>query len=244
VGLVGAGCLTLWAALGIGFDPGQLLEDLSRGSGILSEVLRPDLAFLPDTIGPLIETFQIAVIAAIVGCAVALPAAFLASRVTAPNGWVLAVDRGTLNVIRALPDLLYAMVFVAALSVGPAAGILALVFFNLGVMAKLLSETVDAVDQGPLEAARAAAATHWLMVRSAVFPQVLPSYVAYALYVFELNVRSSTVIGIVGAGGIGNLLNQQMKYFAYGNVGLILAELFVLVLVIELASMSLRRRLL
>lgn len=243
IGLAIAAVLTVWSAIGIGVDIPGLIADITRGTGILGQILRPNLAFFPETIGPLIETFQMAVVASVVGCAIGLPAAFLASRVTAPNRWVLFVDRAILSVIRALPDLLYAMVFVAALSVGPAAGILALILFNIGVIAKLLSETVDAVDQGPLEAASAAAATRLLTVRTAVFPQVLPSYVAYALYVFELNIRASTVIGIVGAGGIGNLLNTQMKFFAYENVGLIILELFVLVLAIELVSMSLRRRL-
>ena len=81
------------------------------------------------------------------------------------------------------------------------------------------------------------------MVRSAVLPQVLPNYVAFSLYIFELNIRASTVIGIVGAGGIGNVLNTQMKFFNFDNVGLVVLELFVLVLLIELASVSLRRRL-
>ena len=243
VGTAVAILLTGWSAMGIGVDLPGLLADLTRGGGILSDILRPDLSFFPQTVRPLLETFQMAVVASVVGCAIALPAAFLASRVTAPNRVVLGVDRAVLSVVRALPDLLYAMVFVAALSIGPAAGILALILFNVGVLAKLLSETVDAVDRGPVEAASAAAATRLETVRTAVLPQVLPSYVAYALYVFELNIRASTVIGIVGAGGLGNLLNTQMKYFDYDSVGLIILELFVLVLAIELVSMALRRRL-
>jgi phosphonate transport system permease protein len=155
---------------------------------------------------------------------------------------VLGIDRGVLNVIRALPDLLYAMVFVAAVGIGPLAGILALIMFNIGVLAKLLSESVDAVDVGPIEAAVASGATRTEMIRTSVYPQVLPSYLAFSLYVFELNIRASTVIGIVGAGGIGNVLNTQIKFFNFSNVGLVILELFVLVLAIELVSMALRRR--
>jgi len=245
-GLLGAILITLWAAseqFGIGFDIAAILEDLSKGSLILTEVLQPNFAFFPRTIEPMIETIQMAIIAATIGCAIALPAGFLASRVTAPGRISLAVTRSILNVIRALPDLLYAMVFVTALSIGPLAGILALIFFNIGVGAKLLSETVDAVDRGPIEAADAAGSTHVQMVRTGVFPQVLPNYVAFSLYVFELNIRASTVIGIVGAGGIGNTLNAQMGFFNFNNVGLIILELFILVFVIELISIQLRRRL-
>ena len=96
----------------------------------------------------MLETFKMAVVAAAVGCAVALPVAFLASRVTAPNRFVLTTDRSVLSVIRAIPDILYALVFVAAVGIGPLPGIAALVFFNVGVVAKLLSETVDGVDTG------------------------------------------------------------------------------------------------
>lgn len=244
LGLLAAVLLTAWSAVGIGFDVGELVANVTRGAQIVARILSPNLAFFPETVRPLIVTIQMAVVASVIGCAVALPAAFLASRVTAPGRWALVVDRGALALVRAIPDLLYAMVFVAALGVGPAAGILALILFDIGVLAKLLSETVDAVDRGPIEAATSAGASGLETVRTAVLPQVLPGYVAYSLYVFELNARAATVIGIVGAGGIGELLNQQMKWFHYQNVGLIVLELFVLVLAIEVLSMALRRRIL
>jgi phosphonate transport system permease protein len=242
-GLLATLLITLWAAWAIGFDLGEIAANWHRGIAIIGEVLNVDWSFFPRTVEPMLQTVQIAIVAAIVGCAVALPFAFVASRVTAPNGWSMTIDRWLLNVVRALPDLLYAMIFVAALSVGPTAGILALIFFNLGVMAKLLSETVDAVDTGPMEAARASGAAHLQAVRSSVLPQVLPSYVAFALYIFELNIRASTVIGLTGAGGIGVLLGAQLARFNFPQIGMIILEIFVIVLLIELASNALRRRL-
>ena len=227
----------------INFDIAKIVQNWDRGIAIIGEVLSVDWSFFPRTVEPMIQTFQIAIIAAIVGCAVALPFAFIASRVTAPGRWSMRIDRWVLNVIRALPDLLYAMIFVTALSVGPTAGILALIFFNIGVMAKLLSETVDAVDTGPMEAAQAAGASHTQTVRSSVLPQVLPNYVAFALYIFELNIRASTVIGLTGAGGIGVLLAAQLARFNFPQIGMIIVEIFVVVLLIELASTTLRRRL-
>jgi len=238
--------LTWWAAseqFGIDFDIGELLGNLTRGADILAEFFPPNWAYLPEILGPMLETFAMAIIASAIGCALAVPFAFLASRVTTPNLVVYLVDRGVLNVVRALPDLLYALIFVAALGIGPLPGILALILFNIGVVAKLLSETVDGVDPGPIEAARASGGNRIQTVRWAVFPQVLPSYVAYSLYVFELNVRASAVLGLVGAGGIGVEINTQRQFFNYANLSVILIVIFLAVLVIEQLSIWLRRKL-
>jgi phosphonate transport system permease protein len=238
--------ITWWAAsdeFGIGLDPAEILGNATRGAGIIGELLRPNWAFLPRTIEPLFETLQIAILAAAIGCTVALPLAFLVSRVTTPGRTTFAVGRGMLSVVRAIPDILYALIFVAAVGIGPLAGITALVLFNIGVIAKLLSETVDGIDTGPLEAARAAGGGRLQTVRWAALPQVLPNYVAYSLYTFELNVRASTVIGIVGAGGLGNLIFTQYRFFNWSNVSVIIVELFAVVMFIEFVSIVLRRRL-
>jgi len=228
---------------GIGLDIGAIIEDLGRGLPIIAQLLDPNWEFLPRVIEPLIQTFQMAVVAAFIGCSLALPITFFASRVTAPNRPTLTISRGLLSVVRAIPDFLYALIFVAAVGIGPLPGILALIFFNVGVVAKLLSETVDAVDSGPIEAADAAGSGRTQVVRWAVLPQVLPNYVAFALYIFELNIRASTVVGLVGAGGIGVLLGAQLSYFRFGNIGMIIVEIFIVVVLIELASNYLRRRL-
>lgn len=246
VGLLGFLVITGWAAseeFGIGFDVVRVVENLTRGADILAEFVPPNWDYLPRTVEPMLETFKMAVIASAIGCGVALPISFLASRVTAPNLAALITSRSLLNVIRAMPDLLYALVFVAAVGVGPLPGILALILFNIGVVVKLLSETVDGVDPGPIEAANAAGSNRTQVVRWAVVPQVLPNYVAYSLYVFELNIRASAVLGIVGAGGIGNLINAERRFFRYDNLSVILIEIFVFVFLIEIVSIWLRRRL-
>ena len=238
--------ITWWAAsedFGIDFDVARLLTNLTRGAGILAEFWPPDFSVLPRTAGPMLETVQMAIIASLIGCVLALPIAFLASRVTSPNLVTYVLDRGVLSVVRALPDVLYALIFVAALSIGPLPGILALVLFNIAVVAKLLSETVDGVDRGPIEAARATGANRLLTVRWAVLPQVLPNYVAYSLYAFELNIRASAVLGIVGAGGIGNLINEFRRFFQYDALMVVVIEIFVLVIIVEWISIWLRRRL-
>ena len=245
-GFVVFAAITWWAAsaeFGIDFDVVELLTNLTRGAGILAEFWPPNLVILPRTLGPILETVQMAIIASLIGCALALPVAFLASRVTAPNLVVYILDRSVLSVVRALPDILYALIFVAALSVGPLPGILALILFNIAVVAKLLSETVDGVDPGPIEAARATGANRLQTVRWAVLPQVLPNYVAYSLYAFELNIRASAVLGIVGAGGIGNLINTTRRFFQYDQLMVVVIEIFILVIIVELISIWLRRRL-
>ncbi len=244
--LVGFLVITWWAGsreFGIDFDVPRLLTNLTRGASILAEFWPPDFGILPRTVGPILETVQMAIIASVIGCGLALPVAFLASRVTTPNTVSLVLDRTLLSVVRALPDILYALIFVAALGIGPLPGILALILFNIGVVAKLLSETVDGVDPGPGEAARAAGGNRLQTVRWAVLPQVLPNYVAYSLYAFELNIRASAVLGIVGAGGIGNLINETRRFFQYDQLMVVVIEIFVLVIVVEIISIWLRRRL-
>ena len=255
LGLAGFLVIT-WLAIsdefGIGLDLGELVDNITRGGGILWReglnpadrgLLNPNWAFLPATVETLVETFQMALLASLIGCGLALPISFLVSRVTSPGPAVFNIGRGVLSVIRAIPDILYALIFVAATGVGPLPGILALFFFNIGVTVKLLSETVDGVDQGPIEAGRASGASRIQTIRWGVLPQVLPNYVAYSLYVFELNIRASTVLGIVGAGGIGRILYREYSFFHWSNVSVIIVELFVFVFFIELVSIWLRRRL-
>ena len=250
--------VTLYAAGEVGFSLFQLIRDF-RNVVNVPNFLPPDFGWAigegdwwwppswefgaPTRANPLLETFRIAIIASIFGCGIALPVAFMASTVTAPSNWVYMLDKGIMSLIRTVPDLFWALLFVAALSVGPLPGALALVFFSLGIMGKLLSETVDAVDPGPIEAARATGSSHWPAVRSAVLPQVLPNYVAYALYIFEINIRASVVIGLAGAGGIGRVLEAQRTFFRFDRVLAIIILIFVLVFLIEQVSVALRRRL-
>lgn len=235
--------ITAWAVIGIDPDWGRIADNIGKAGKILADFWPPDLNFAPRTVDAMVETFQMAVVATTFGSLIALPVAFLASRISAPSSWVLYLDRSVLSVVRSVPDILYAIIFVAALSIGPLPGILALILFNIGVVGKLLSETVDGVDPGPIEAARASGASHAQVVWTAVMPQVLPNYVAYALYTFELNIRASAVVGFVGAGGIGLILDTQRKFFNYDNVAMIVLELFVMVVIIEFISERLRRRL-
>jgi len=196
-----------------------------------------------NVIDPLIETFQIAIVATVIGCGLALPVSFAMSRLTSPNRGIYWVSRIVMSVVRAVPDLFWAKILVTAIGIGAFAGSWALSIFSLAVMVKLFSETIDGADPGPLEAARAAGGRHIPAVRNGVLPTVMPSYVAYSLYVFELNIRASIVLGLVGAGGIGRVVEAQRSFFRFDRILGILIIVFVVVFTIEQISTALRRRL-
>lgn len=196
-----------------------------------------------NVIDPLIETFQIAIMATVIGCGLALPVSFAMSRLTTPNRAVYFVSKAIMNVVRAVPDLFWAKLLVTAIGIGAFAGSWALSIFSLAVMVKLFSETIDAADERPLEAARATGGRHLPAVRTGVLPTVFPAYVAYALYVFELNIRASIVLGLVGAGGVGRVVETQRQFFRFDRILGILIIIFAIVIVIEQISVALRRRL-
>ena len=243
--IVGAVALAASAAVWRNTKMVQRVGGIWLGLGVIVFFLwLPTWEFGNPTLpSPILETFRIAIVAAVIGTSIAVPVAFMASKITAPNTWMYLTNKGFMNLIRTIPDLFWAMIFVASLGIGPFGGALALIFFSLAIMAKLLSETIDAVDPGPLEASKSTGSKHLPAIRTAVMPQVLPNYVAYALYVFEINIRASVVLGLVGAGGIGRVLEAQRAFFRFDRVIAIVAVIFVMVFVIEQVSVALRRRL-
>jgi len=193
---------------------------------------------------PLVETFQIAIVATVIGCLLAMPIGFLMSQLTTPNRPTFIIVRSIMNVVRAIPDLLLAVILVAAVSIGAFGGAIALTVFSTAVLVKLFSETIDGADPRPLEAALATGGRHTAAVRAGVLPEVFPAYVAYSAYVFELNVRASVVIGLVGGGGIGRVIEAQRQFFRYDRILGILIIIFVIVMIIEQISDAIRRRVL
>ena len=147
------------------------------------------------------------------------------------------------SIIRSIPEVLWAAIFVAAVGVGTLAGVLALFFFTIAVVTKLLADTLDGIDHGPVEAAEAAGAGRVAMLRTSVFPQVLPAYASYSLYAFELNIRGSAVIGLVGAGGIGGRIGQFQSLNNWEALWGLVVMFVIVVFIIDTLSTILRRRL-
>ncbi len=161
----------------------------------------------------------------------------------APNRVVRWTAKVYADVIRAIPDVLWALLFVAMVGIGVLPGVLALVFFSMAVTTKLTSDVLDGIDLGPVEAADATGAGHTQMLRTAIVPQILPSYSSFLLYSFELNLRASAVLGLVGAGGIGNLIDFYRNLGRWAEVWGIIALFFIVTFFVERLSVSFRRRL-
>lgn len=235
--------LTVWSAIGVGVDFGAIVRNWSNASDTLIKLSQPDYTFWPETVQALVETVLMAVIATALSATVSLPLAFLASGVTNPSGWLRRITRFVINVVRAVPDLLYAAILVSVVGTGALSGIIALILFDIGIIVKLVSEAIDSVDQGPQEAALAAGATWTKAGRTAVLPLAMPAYISQVLYTFELNIRASAVIGLVGAGGLGVLIDNVRTFYHYHYLSLIILEILILVLVIEFFSSTARKRL-
>ena len=192
----------------------------------------------------LLETIQIAILASILGCYIALPLSFYASRATNQTTLTYYFYKSFLNFIRTIPDLFWAMLFTVAVGLGPFAGVLALVMFSMAIMGKLLSETIDSIDLGPMEAAKASGAKHTQAVFTSALPQILPNFTAYFLYIFELCIRASVILGLVGAGGVGRIIETQRIFLRFDRITPIIVLILGAVIAIEQFSVWLRRKIL
>ena len=252
-GALGFVIFTYWAGSRIDFT---LLLRWGNLGDVLEPYLRPNwnyLFFGQTTVntpiwGEWLITLCMAIVATAIGCLIGLLLAMAASPVSSPNKASSQIIKAINSVIRSIPDVGYALLFAAIIGTGGGLGalsaVLALTMFNIGIVAKLLGESIDSVHLGPLEASDAAGANLIQRDRVAVLPQVLPSFVSYSLYVFELNIRASAALGVVGVAGIGSQISVQMDRFAWENVAAILYALIFVVLLVDLLSMWIRRKLL
>jgi phosphonate transport system permease protein len=189
----------------------------------------------------LFETSQMAALATVAGGVFGLLLCFPAAVNLAPNTVVYLVFRRTLDALRAVPDIVYALILVWTFGVGPLAGILAITFHTAGTLGKLFAEAVENADMRPWQALQAVGATWTQSVRFAILPQVLPNFLSYVLLRFEINVRGATVIGFVGAGGIGQELYSVISFNYYQEIGAIIVLIVLAVSAIDLTSERLRR---
>jgi len=231
-------------SLYINVTPYQLFVGLPEMGVLLKEMFPPDWSYLPTIWAPTLQTIKIAVAGTILGAIPAIPAALFSANNITPYKGVSLPMRTLLNLVRTVPDLLFAAIFVAVFGIGPFAGMLALLFFSFGIIAKLTYETVEAIDPGPLEAMTAVGATRIQLIVFGVIPQALPAFISYLLYTFEINIRAATVLGFVGAGGIGLLLNQSLGLFRYDRAATIIILTLAVVLIIDYTSTRIRRKLL
>jgi phosphonate transport system permease protein len=244
-GTIGAITVTIVTARAVGFSFSEVWSNLSRQNSVLEGALNPDWSQIwsERSRSAFLETVQLAVLGTIIGATLALPLALWTTKFGNPNFFLRTAVRSFNNVIRSIPDLLGALLFVSAVGIGALSGLLALIFFSLAVTTKLTSDTLDGIDMGPVEAANASGASLNQMLRTAVVPQVLPAYSSFVLYNFELNLRASAVLGLVGAGGIGARIEFFRGRGEWEELWGLVFMFFLVVLVVERISVSLRRRL-
>src|SRR5882757_6010643 len=204
--------------------------------------LRPDFHEWRDYLADMIVTVQIALWGTVLAAALGAPFAILSSSNIAPQ-WVVQPTRRLMDMFRAINEILFALFFVVAVGLGPFAGVMALFVHNVGVIAKLFSESVEAIDPRPVEGIRATGASRLREVIFGVFPQVAPLWASLTLYRLETNVRSATTLGIVGAGGIGQTLYESIRSFLYSETAAQVIIVVGTVMAIDLLSARLRKAL-
>ncbi|MFH5923041.1 phosphonate ABC transporter, permease protein PhnE [Roseomonas xinghualingensis] len=191
----------------------------------------------------LLDTLLIAYVGTALGTLGGFLLSFCTASNLATNRWLRGTARRFLELCRTVPDIVFALIFVIAFGLGPVPGVLAIAIHSMGTLGKLFSEVAENIDMKPVEGASAAGASWLAMLRFAVLPQVLPNYASYTLLRFEINVRQASVLGFVGAGGIGQDLIEAIRKFYYNDVAAILLLIILTVMLIDLGTERLRHRL-
>ncbi|MEG2604415.1 MAG: phosphonate ABC transporter, permease protein PhnE [Clostridia bacterium] len=225
------------------FDFGMIIQRGSQLTVILSQIFQPDMDYFATVMPPLWDTIKMSVMGSVIGSTLALPFAVLASTNINRNPWVVALLRFLLNIVRTLPTLVIASICALIFRLGTFAGTVAITIFTFGIVSKMLYESIETIDMGAFEAMEAGGASKFEAFWSAVFPQILPTYLSHSLYSFEINVRAASILGYVGAGGLGILISERTGWRDYNGLGTVLLTLFVAVLIIENLSQYLRKKL-
>ena len=223
--------------------PQDLITGIHGMADIIRRAVPPDFSKLPDTLWPALETVDIAIFGTMTGVIMAIPLAVLAAANVTPSRSMYYLARGIIGFTRAVPDLVWALFFVTAVGLGPFPGGLALAVHSIGMLGRLFAETIEHMDMAPIDALSLTGARRIQIFTHGVIPTVLPSLLGISLYRLDENIRSSLVLGFVGAGGIGFRLLTAMNFFQYREVSLLLIVIFVIVVTVERLSAYLRQRL-
>lgn len=232
--------LLVWAWFGAEMRPVELVWNYTNILKLGSDFFPADFHEWRFYAKEMVITVHIAVWGTLLAVIAAIPLGLMSSANLAP-WWIYQPVRRVMDCARAINELIFALLFIVAVGLGPFAGVLALFVHTTGILAKLFSEVVEAIDPRPVEGVRATGGSHLAEICFGVIPQVLPLWVSYALYRFESNVRSATVIGIVGAGGIGMVLHDLMASFYYQAAGAVLIIVIITVVLIDLLSAQVRK---
>jgi phosphonate transport system permease protein len=240
--LLAAAAALAWAAWDTGADPIRLVRGTPWMVDFVRRSVPPDFRVLGPALEGAYKTFEIALLGTAAAAVLAVPLGFLSARNVSPPS-VFYPARAALNFLRSVDTLVYALLFVAAVGLGPFPGVLAVVAYTTTSLAKLYSETIEGIDRGPVDAITATGATRLQVLRFGVVPQVLPLFLSFILYRLESNIRAATVLGFVGAGGIGFYLQTYLRMIDYPAASTVLLVTIAMVMAVDFASSRVRARL-
>ena len=236
--------LVIIASYNVEANPLDFVEGLPNLGIILEEILVleniiDNMKYIPIALWAMLETLQMAFIGTIIGVVIGLPFSMLAAR-NLNNKFIYAPIRALLAIIRTFPSILWAMLFVIVVGLGPFAGVLAIVLYTIGFVTKLQYESIETIDSDPMDAVSSIGVSKFQLIRYVVIPESASHLLGQMLYMFDYNVRQSTILGIVGAGGIGFFVVEYIKFFEYGKVAVFMFVVLIVVLGIDWASVKIR----
>lgn len=226
-----------------GFDISIIIRRGYQFTVILKQVFQPDFSYWPKVIEPLLDTIKMSILGSVLGATLALPFSVVASTNINKSALAVSLSRLLLNVVRTLPTLIIAKFAALIFGLGTFAGTVAITVFTFGVVSKMMYEAIETIDMGAFEAMESAGGDKFQSFWTACFPQILPTYLSYCLYSLEMNIRAAAILGYVGAGGLGLLINERVGWRDYHGLGMVLLALFVVVFIIEKTSQYLRKKL-
>jgi phosphonate transport system permease protein len=242
LGRLGLAVVLVWCANGMGVRWEWVADSPAQMGDLFARMVPPDWAFAGDLVGPLLQTVNIATLGTAVAVLMALPVAVLAARNTTFNGVTYLLGRLVIVVTRSVDSLIWALIFIIIVGPGSLAGALAVAVRSIGFLAKLFAEAFEEIDRGQVEAITATGAGRHHVLLYGVVPQIRPVFAGVCVFRWDINIRESTVLGIVGAGGIGFTLNTAILGLEWSRVGLILLVILGVVALSELGSAWIRRR--
>jgi len=237
IGLIIAGVVVMSA--NVDADPRDFVEGLPNIGIMLQEITEVDSSLFVTAFWSMLETIEMAFIGTVVGVAIALPLSLLAAR-NLNNKFVYVPIRALLAAIRTFPSILWAILFVIIVGLGPFAGVLAIIMYTVGFIAKLQYEAIEAIDADPMDAVGAIGVSKLQLIRFVVLPESASHLLSQILYIFDYNIRQTSILGLVGAGGIGFYIINYIKFFEYGKAAVFMLVVLATVLIIELVSVRIR----
>ena len=221
----------------------KLFSDSSKYFGdILGRMLPPDFSNFKNLVRAMFETIEIAFLGTFIAIVLSIPVGLFSARNLAPNYFVFLIARVVTIFFRAIPEFIIAMILVIAVGFGAIPGVLALGLHTMGFLAKFYAEDIEHVNKGPIEALKASGASKRQIISFAVIPQIIPSFIGNNLYILDRNIRMATMLGIVGAGGIGYELQSSFRMFEYQKVSAIIIIIFITIFIIDHLSSFIRSK--